>query len=117
MFSYPESEAGPCGAPPLPSLAQTIAVSGWVCPGGGEVRAPMPADPHWRGPDGRARSLGDVLAGQSEELRGVLLEAHGQAIALVVRAAVEAKLAGAPFSARPHVAAASRLCRELIGQG
>jgi hypothetical protein len=58
--------------------------------------------------------LGDLLAGERAKVRDELLAAHAEAIGELVRTAAALKLAGE--SPRATIAAASRLCRELIGQ-
>ena len=100
---------------PVDASKAPLAISGWLFPCGGAVRAPVVGDPFWRGRAGEVRySLGEVIAGQRAELRSQLLDAHAKAVGEMAAAAAAAKAAGE--DPRALVAAASRLLRELIGQ-
>src|SRR5262245_6860566 len=109
----PRDDGAPQG--PVDAYRAPLAISGWLYPGGGAVRAPVVGDPFWRGrPGGGRHSLGEVIAGQGAELRRELLDAHAAAVGEIARAAAAAKAAGE--DPRALVSAASRLLRELIGQ-
>ena len=84
----------------------------WLYPGGGRVMAPDAANPRWRGPDGSFHTLSELLAGQPQRVREVLIATHADAICEVVLTAAAAK--GAGRSPRASAAAVSRLCAELI---
>ncbi|MQA76447.1 MAG: hypothetical protein GEU88_19330 [Solirubrobacterales bacterium] len=119
MTSIARSGAGPSGAPLRllyggKGARKVVEIAGWLYPGGAKAQAPIAEDPRWRTTAGRAHSLGELLAGQSEGVRGRLVSAHAEAIAAIVRAAAAVKAAGG--SPRALIAAAMRLCRELIGQ-
>lgn len=103
------------GAPQSVPSRKSIAIRGWLLPGGGEVHAPTIDDPFWRNADGTQLSVADVLAGQSDTVRARVLDAHAEAIGEVAAEAARAKLAG-DASARARVAVASRLLHEIIGQ-
>ena len=90
-----------------------IRVAGWRWPGGTTLRAPTPEDPFWRERIGESLSLSDVLAGQPAAVRAQALELHRDAIADVIARASEAAQTDRR-RARRHVAAAIRLCNELL---
>lgn len=118
MTSIGPNAAGPPGAP-LRVLeggraVPTIAIAGYLHPGGARARPPIVGDPRWRTDDGAAHSLGNLLAGEREKVREQLLTAHAEAIGSIVRSAAAVKASGG--SPRALIAAATRLCLELIGQ-
>lgn len=106
--------AGPSG-PAVDAVASRpqIAIVGWRWPGGETLRAPIPEDPHWRDLRGEALSLSDVVAGQPVAVRVQVLALHRDAISDVVARAAEAVVTNRP-QARAIVAAATRLCNELL---
>jgi hypothetical protein len=111
------AQTGPAGAVAAMKPRARVRVSGWLYPGGAEIAAPTAADPHWRGPDGRAHDVGELLGGQSEATRRLVLAMHADALAEIVRLAAGARSSGEGKTVRPAVAAASRLLHQLVGQG
>lgn len=106
--------AGPSGPAVGPGASRPeIAISGWRWPGGAHLSSPTPEDPHWREPSGEPLSLSDVVAGQRVAVREQVLELHRDAIADIVGSATEAVLTDRT-RVRRHVAAATRLCNELL---
>ena len=116
MIAHDDNAVAVTGVARAVPSRRSVAIAGWLLPGGGEVHAPTIDDPCWRAPDGTRLSVGDVLAGQADAVRSQVLDAHTEAICALAADAARAKLTG-DASARAAVAAASRLLHEIIGQG